>query len=241
MMKLFEVLQRMIKKYGFWGTMQFGFLVIVDFIIYKKFMKQTFQFEGKKYDYYNEIYNGTNTNERSIEIPIVWKIVNDFIKQFENEPILEVGNVLSKYFPFNHTIIDKYEINENVVNKDIVDFKPQKVYKLIISISTLEHVGFDEEKIEPNKVVKTFENLKNALSSDGKIIVTLPLGYNPSLDDFLKNRILKFDEMFFMKRVSKNNRWEQVSEEKVFLKKYSNKFPPHANELFIGIIQHNQN
>jgi len=51
--------------------------------------------------------------------------------------------VLSHYFAVKHDIVDKYEIAPSVVNEDLVNFKPGKKYDLIVSISTLEHVGWD--------------------------------------------------------------------------------------------------
>ena len=58
--------------------------------------------------------------------------------------IFEVGSVLSHYFPINHDVLDKYEKGHGVINQDVVDFKPHNKYDLIVSISTLEHVGFDD-------------------------------------------------------------------------------------------------
>jgi hypothetical protein len=57
---------------------------------------------------------------------------------------------------------------------------------LIVSISTLEHVGWDEEDKNPVKVLQAIEILKSLLAPLGKIVVTLPLGYNPIIDDYLK-------------------------------------------------------
>jgi hypothetical protein len=54
-----------------------------------------------------------------------------------------------------------------------------------VSISTLEHVGWDEMTREPMKILKAIENLKNLTNPKGKIVVTLPLGYNPELDRLL--------------------------------------------------------
>jgi hypothetical protein len=81
-----------------------------------------------------------------------------------------VGNVLSHYFSVNHDVVDKYEKAEGVINRDIIDFHPSKEYDLIISISTLEHVGWDEDisdhKIlhDPSKILRAIENLRGLLA-----------------------------------------------------------------------------
>lgn len=68
--------------------------------------------------------------------------------------MLEVGNVLSHYFPIHHDIVDKYEVCPGVINQDIADFLPQEKYDLILSISTVEHVGWDEQPQEPTKLLQ---------------------------------------------------------------------------------------
>ena len=55
------------------------------------------------------------------------------------------------YYKFEHDIVDKYEKKKGIINQDIVDYKPDKKYDLIISISTLEHVGWDETPRENYK------------------------------------------------------------------------------------------
>ena len=52
------------------------------------------------------------------------------------------------------------------------------------------------------KVIKAIENLKNLLTPEGKIVVTLPLGYNLDLDKILLPCLLenfKFVQFFFKK------------------------------------------
>lgn len=100
------------------------------------FFRRYFIVNGRKFRYY---YKSVNS-ERIIEIPFTFQLIN----KYRNGKILEVGNVMSNYFKFDHDIIDKYEIAEHVLNKDIIKFNTNKRYDLIISVSTIEHVGFDE-------------------------------------------------------------------------------------------------
>ncbi len=93
-------------------------------------------------------------------------------------------------------IVDKYEKAIGVINEDICNFKPSKKYDLIISISTLEHVGFDEKPRDPCKVLRAIENLKSLLAVGGKLVAILPVGYNPYLDELIKSG--KFISMRFI-------------------------------------------
>lgn len=113
--------------------------------------------------------------------------------------VLEVGNVLSYRFGVSHDILDKYDINRHVINEDVVRFSPQKRYDLIVSISTLEHVGWDEIPKEPRKILLALENLKKILAPGGQLIVTLPLGYNPDMDKLLSDGEIKFEEVYYLK------------------------------------------
>ena len=57
----------------------------------------------------------------------------------------------------------------------------QKNMISIVSISTLEHVGWDENTKDPDKIFQAIKNLKSYLVPRGKLIVTMPIGYNPCL------------------------------------------------------------
>ena len=64
--------------------------------------------------------------------------------------------------------------------------KAKEAYK-IMSISTMEHVGWDESPRDPNKIPLALENLRlKCLAPGGEIVVTVPIGYNAYLDKLLK-------------------------------------------------------
>lgn len=200
---------------------------------YYKFFKsfRTFLFNGKSYHYFHHSYNTTWRTERAVEIPIIW----DIVKKRSSAKILEVGNVLSHYFPVHHDILDKYEQAPGVFNQDVVDFRPEKKYDLIISISTLEHVGWDEELKDPDKALRAIENLKRCAAPGANIIVTLPLGQNPELDKLLEENKIPFIKRFCLKRLSADNVWVQVEWKDIQGSK--NNFPFRAaNGLVIGFI-----
>jgi len=180
-----------------------------------------FKFKSKRYKYFHHFYNTTWKNERAVEIPIVM----DYINKYSNRRILEIGNVISHYYSKKWKVIDKYEKKEGIINRDIIDFKPKKKYDLIVSISTMEHIGFDDEIIDKNKVILALRNIKkNCIRQGGLMIITFPLGYNKFMDsNFFKGK-LGFDKEYFFKRISKDNKWVEVHKEDIINIKYGKPF-----------------
>ncbi|PIY80006.1 MAG: hypothetical protein COY80_05135 [Candidatus Pacebacteria bacterium CG_4_10_14_0_8_um_filter_42_14] len=184
---------------------------------------RNFSFQGKKYHYFCHKYNSSHLNERAVELPIVWAEV----QRYKSYEVLEIGNVLSHYFPTKHLVVDKYEVAPGIINKDVVEFKTKKKFKLIISISTLEHVGWDEEVKSKGKIPQAIRHLQTLLAPGGTLFITLPLGYNSYLDEHLRTGKIKFDETFYMERVSKFNSWREVDSD--ILKKKPKYGSPYEN------------
>lgn len=196
--------------------------------------KENFTFRSQTYPYFFHSYNATWENERAVEVPIIKNI----LEQHQGKKILEVGNVLSHYGITGHNVVDKYERGRNVMNDDIVNFKPGHKYECIVSISTLEHVGWDEEPREPQKLNDAIHNLKeNCLGKGGTMIVTLPVGYNSYVDEFLSRQPSSLGELFFLKRIAREE-WQEVHYEKVRGTKYNYPFPA-SNAICISYFKNN--
>ncbi|MFC1501072.1 SAM-dependent methyltransferase [Elusimicrobiota bacterium] len=193
---------------------------------------KTFRLRENTYKYCFHRYNNSWYNERTVEVPI---IMNDVDKN-KDKNILEVGNVLSHYYSFKHDIVDKYEKGANVINQDIVDYSPEKKYDLIISISTFEHVGWDEEEKNPNKIYNTVNHLKTLLSDNGKLLFTVPVGYNPVLDEQLFAKKLDSVDIYFLKRISKDNLWQETNLKEVQSTKFNDPYP-NGNAIVVGIFK----
>lgn len=147
-----------------------------------------------------------------------------------------MGNVLRHYLDHEHVVVDRYEHAPGVHNVDVVDFHPDERYDLIVSISTLEHVGFDEEPKDPEKPVRTVAHLVALLAPGGTLIATVPLGYNEHVDAALARGSLDFDEVIYLRRISRDNRWREASPTKVRRARYGTPYPA-ANALAVGIRQ----
>jgi SAM-dependent methyltransferase len=214
--------------------------------IFYRFKKGAFSFNSEKYPYFYHPYNKTWRNERAVEIPLVCKLLNEH----QGKNILEIGNVLSHYQKVNHDVVDKYETGPLVINQDIIDFHPQKKYDLIISISTIEHIGWDENPRDKTKTLKAIDHMVDLLSPEGFLYVTLPLAYNPDLEKLIEEGKIRFTEAHYMKRIpprdrkylkfifespSFHNEWEEAEQAELSQIKYGSPYP-HANALLIGKI-----
>lgn len=168
-----------------------------------------FTVAGQRYPYFCHRYNATWRNERAVEVPYA----TAWVQQYRPNQVLELGNVLSHYGVSGHTVLDKYEQADGVINRDIVNYRPKKKYELIISVSTVEHVGWDEPTKSKTKVKRAVSALKKLLKPGGQLIITVPLGYNPHLDGYLQAGTLGFDQIQYLQRVSLFNTWQEVGPE----------------------------
>jgi hypothetical protein len=202
---------------------------------FKLSIPEKFNFNGRKLSYFRHNFNFAYENERTIEVAIV----EDFLRQLAKDArILEVGNVLTHYGFNNITrdVLDKYDPAPHVINKDVVNYNPQVKYDAIFSISTLEHVGWDEDVRDPEKIIAAVANLtSNCLAPHGVMLVTVPLGYNTFFDEQLSKGSSYFSEKYFFKRISSKNVWRQVDYVDLVGVKFGQPYN-NANAMCIGIV-----
>jgi len=195
------------------------------------FCMWSFEYEGRRYGYKFHPYGATIRGERIVEVPIAL----EELKANAGRRILEVGNVLSHYVPCDHVVVDKYEQSDRCLNVDIMDFYPPHRFDYILSISTVEHIGWNEHEQEPDKAVRALLHMKSLLAPGGRMLVTVPWGENPALDRHLRSAECMFDELRYMKRVSSRNTWVQadagVLEQACYGRPY-----PFANALVLGYL-----
>jgi len=193
---------------------------------------RTFTFQGREYRYLYHPYNLTWRNERSVEVPIALEL----LRSHNGQAVLEVGNVLSHYIDTDHDVLDKYESAPGVMNADAVEFDPGRKYGLILSISTLEHIGLDEQPRDPDKPLAAIRNLAGLLAPGGRLVATVPCGVNPDLDRVLFSADTPFEKTLAMRRKRAVNRWEQADPESVAGAGYS-RLGFRANAILIATIE----
>ena len=137
-----------------------------------------FALSGESYRLLCSVHGLTWATERAVEVPVALRE----LERHRGKRVLEVGNVLSHYVPVTHEVVDKYERAEGVANVDVLELPAEPDYDLILAISTLEHVGRDEQRGEAGRAVAALEHLRGLLRPGGTLFATVPVGYNPELD-----------------------------------------------------------
>ncbi len=151
--------------------------------------KSNFIFKGKQLPYNRIQFN--NPSERAVEVLIRL----DFLASLRRRnSILEVGNVLahyenslSEYVGIRpRRIIDKFEVDLGVEQLDLMNLPSEEKYDVIISISTVEHIG---QGIDPSGLygestskrdleapLKAIAKIYDLVSFGGKALITVPFG-----------------------------------------------------------------
>lgn len=188
----------------------------------------TFTYRGFEIPYVRAMYNRTWATERCIEVAIARQELEDA----KGRRILEVGNVLWHYGDRGHTVVDKYEEAEGVRNIDVVDLGDDEFFDLILSISTMEHVGWDETPREPEKFLSAYERLVAALAPGGKLVVTVPVEWNEWLDAALADDAIPAGHIDWYARSGRYCDWRESDKTTTLSKHYGRPYS-NANGLVV--------
>lgn len=195
----------------------------------RRLQNRFYNYRGSKVPFFVHHYNATWRNERCLEIALAF----DFLRRTQPSSWLELGNVMRYYTPEAHDVIDKYEKGDCILNEDFVGFQPQRTYDAFVTISTVEHIGWDEQVRDPLKVLAALNNMEKMVQNKEKVFFTAPLGYNDFLDGIVKRREFQFKHEAFFVRVNRDNDWKQCSREEALQYPYGKKFLA-ANALWVG-------
>jgi SAM-dependent methyltransferase len=197
-----------------------------------------FEYRGRRLRKFVGLYNHTLRNERCIEIAVAL----DVLARHAGGDILEVGHVTGHYRRARHDVVDRYERAAGVQNVDIAEFRPSKRYDLILSVSTLEHIGFDDanyggDAADPEQsgeqALEAVRVLKALLKPGGELLITLPFGYNAKLDRCVREGRLELSEASYYRCVDGD--WRAATKAEAEAQPYHRgRFHWHANGLLIG-------
>ncbi len=195
--------------------------------------KKQFSCFGAHFPYYTHPYNATWRNERAVEIPIALQ----FLNQNRGKRILELGNVTdyyqARYDVKTHVVVDKYEASPSVLNLDFISYKPEVSFDAFLSISTFEHIGWDEPTKDQKKVELALQHIQSVVTNKENVLVSFPLGYHPHLDHLVQTHQHGFKNVSCLIRVNQKNEWQEVSINDALGRPYGGKFRA-ANALFVG-------
>jgi hypothetical protein len=169
--------------------------------------QREFSVAGTSFPYLCHDFNHAWGTERTVEVPVVAARLS----RTPASRTLEIGNVLSNYVPTQHAVVDKYERGPRIINEDVVDYVPAAPVDLVVSISTLEHVGWDEFPRSRSKFPAALRQIRSWLAPGGEAWFTVPIGYNRWLDRMIYDGTLGAARQNFLRRVSFDNRWEECA------------------------------
>lgn len=161
---------------------------------------EIFSFQGRNYHYFDHPHNQTRINERTVEIPIGL----DFIDLVGASDLVEVGCVTPYYQKCDHEVIDLTDDHPLSRKIDATEFS--FIGKNVLSISTVEHVGFGDygnQKKENNAAIFLCERI---MRESKRYFVTWPLGFNKILDEWAFQRK---DGLFLSRQDGNKYLWQQ--------------------------------
>lgn len=176
-------------------------------------------------------HNSPRFNERTIEVALgLWFLQRRMASLYAaggGEVPVEVGNVLASYWPPGDRIFGRM-LPWQVL--DLMDTGQDATYASfsnasVLSISTIEHIGYDNEGADRAEGVSIGGGLKNLeawvrgwdagpmllkriMSESSEFLITFPVGFNPHLDVVVSQTpsLSKFARI--ARRVDALNRWE---------------------------------
>lgn len=171
-----------------------------------------FSFRGQSYPYLFHRYKHTWLTERAVEVPIVQALVDGH----RSEQVLEVGNVLSHYRDQRHLVVDKYERAPGILNRDALELEDLAPFDLVVAISTIEHIGRDEEPRDPGLAIEALRRLQALLAPGGRLVATVPVGYHRELDRALSTGEVALTRGAALRRGALGAGWREVAPEEVW-------------------------
>lgn len=194
----------------------------------------TFQFNHNTYRY----AKSPAGNERTVEVALAV----DFLDRYttESSSVLEIGNVMNGVNQFDPTrhervgsyaVLDKFEQGPNVINEDLRTYESPRLLDVVFSVSTLEHVGVDENE-KASEAILGFRQAWSFLKHNGGFFFTIPVGFNSSLERAI---VYGWPPMHIgaMKRVSTENEWDEVDPKDALQVPYGRPYR-HGNAVLIG-------
>ncbi len=172
----------------------------------------SFVLDGLSYPYLYARHKLTWLTERTVEVPVIQALVD----RHPPDRVLEVGNVLSHYRAQRHLIADRYERAPDVLNRDVLALGGLGPFDLIVGISTLEHVGLDELAPDPGKALRAVHVLRELLAPGGRLVLTVPAGYNPSFAAAIRSGEVPITSLAALRREAGQGRWREVAPEEAW-------------------------
>ena len=143
------------------------------------------QFRGERYRYLYHRYKHTWLTERAVEVPVVQAMVD----RHPGRPRARGGQrPVALPRAAATSLSTSTSRRPGILNRDVLDLDDLGRFDLVVAISTLEHVGRDEEPRDPELAPEAVRRLEALVAPGGRLVVTVPIGYHPGLDEAFRSR-----------------------------------------------------
>jgi len=174
-------------------------------------------------------HNAPKFNERTVEVSLGLWFMRRALRLADPTEIIEIGNVMSNYWPkedyiqMQQGIYLPWQLADLEVNQDatLLSFEARRV----LSISTLEHVGHDNEgasHLNGFRSDGSLESIEEWVSSwdlspqlllriaheAKEFLVTFPVGLNLRLDEVVTSNAWLRNRSRVLRRKNAQNAWE---------------------------------
>lgn len=171
-----------------------------------------FKLNGVKYPYFLHHHNCGGHPSVGSERLVELALADAWLASAEYSCTTEVGAVTPYYWPRRvGRVIDPYDTHPLVTDRTTVAGQ-SLVGQDVICISTLEHIG-QAEYGQPPDADLLAAALSQIWSQSRRVLATVPVGYNPALDEIILNRRFPDDvRVSLLRRATGEPYWRQSSD-----------------------------
>lgn len=162
----------------------------------------TFKYKNQEFNYCINSHNTRGTlTERVVEIPLLYYYLSNI-----SDPI-EIGCVSPYYWETRHKIYDLTDSHPKCERQNAKNIELKN--NNIVSISTIEHFDMENYDIPQTEQIDSIEYINNIITQSNRYLITVPLGYNPKLTNYLIDLNNQKQNISFIARST--NSWIQKS------------------------------
>jgi hypothetical protein len=165
--------------------------------------EKSFKIGSLELDYVREDVNTAWRNCRAIEVALGgW-----FGRKFNNN-IVEVGDVCWQYSVFNGwEVVDPGAVYDKAIRKSIFDVDLSG--RNLLSLSTYEHIGESDYNSGKSELHLAIDALKKTAKECPNYLITIPVGANYPLQDYVMNSDIPFRIMRRNSFRGETNNWKE--------------------------------
>jgi hypothetical protein len=171
----------------------------------------TFEFHGRTVSCFCHTYNCGYPPGRMTERAVELALADLWLSRRSPTDVTEIGAVTPYYWPGRVVdIVDPFDPHAAVTDRRSLFARGFAGWD-VLSISTLEHIGFED--YGPSEKHETVAGaLAKLFSEPRSILVTLPFGFNPKADEALINATVPKDgRRTFLVRSPDDNDWREAA------------------------------